>query len=97
MHIAELSAVLHLKQLTIAAKVTKDPHSLPPSIKMGKKHLWLPATVMSWLESKQSFSHEAEAEVDVFKPMKKMPLPVKISDGVKRSVGRPRKSAYLNK
>ena len=50
----ELAIVLRLSRVTIAQKITKAPDSLPPSIKVGKKHIWLPSTVMEWLVSRQS-------------------------------------------
>lgn len=49
-----LAALLHKKELTILRDVTRNPGSLPPFIKVGKKTIWLTQVVFDWLAGKSS-------------------------------------------
>lgn len=50
----ELAQILGLAELTVKRKISSEPRSLPPSVKIGRKHLWLPDTVREWLLDRQS-------------------------------------------
>lgn len=49
-----LVALLHKKESTILKDVTRNPGSLPPFIKVGKKTIWLTQVVFDWLAGKSS-------------------------------------------
>ncbi len=54
--VEDLAPVLKLGLGTIKRKTSAAPHSLPPSILIGRNHLWLPATVLEWLKGKEGFA-----------------------------------------
>lgn len=78
---ADLAPVLHLNLGTLKRKVSSQPDTLPPGFKVGRRTLWLPATVQKWMEDKQAAVCLPAAA----------PQNLDIGDPSKRRPGRPRK------
>lgn len=49
-----LAVLLHKSVSTILRDVTRNPKSLPPFIRVGKKAIWLTQVVFDWLAGKSS-------------------------------------------
>ena len=51
-NVAELAALLKLKPQTIRAKLLRNPDSLPPCIRQGRRVpiIWMDRDVQPWLE-----------------------------------------------
>ena len=81
----DIASVLRLSVQTVGRKTSTAPGDLPPSIKIGKKHLWLPSTVITWLQSNQGVGIKS-GQIEVRNKG--------VSGGnlvIKRGRGRPRK------
>lgn len=50
----DLALVLGLEVSTVRRKVSDSPEELPPSAKVGRGHIWLPAVVLGWIEERIS-------------------------------------------
>ena len=48
----DLSQVIGLQVSTIRRKLSDRPGDLPPSARVGRSHIWLPARVLEWLAKK---------------------------------------------
>lgn len=60
---AGLAALLHKSESTILRDVTRNPKSLPPFIKVGKKTIWLTQVVFDWLSGK--FSEPVTIKIEI--------------------------------
>lgn len=74
-----LSPLIGRARVTIQADLSRRPWALPPSIKIGKKTLWLYSSVIAWLKAQERPTPPAPA------PEPQPP----------RRRGRPRKAAQL--
>lgn len=50
---AGLARILHLSVATVRADISRRPWTLPPSIKIGTKTVWLYSTVLEWLKGRE--------------------------------------------
>lgn len=52
--VEDLAVVLGLEVSTLRRKVSDSPEDLPPSARIGRGHIWLPAVVLGWIEDRTS-------------------------------------------
>ena len=83
----EIAELFRIERITVIRKLATDPASLPPSLKIGRRHVWVPSEVLVWVARKTVEQHaKASSTPKNFAPA---PLPA----GIKRGRGRPRKVA----
>ena len=86
----EIAAIFRVERITVIRKLSSDPASLPPSIKIGRRHVWIPSKVIDWISQK---TDEQEQKINHVMPAA---MPAKqLSGGIKRGRGRPRKVILL--
>ncbi len=86
----EIAAIFRVERITVIRKLSSDPASLPPSLKIGRRHVWIPSKVIDWIAHK---TDDQEKKIRASSPSSITTNP--LLDGVKRGRGRPRKVALF--
>lgn len=81
----ELAHILKFSPATIRADVSRRPHMLPPSIKVGTRTVWLRSTVMRWLAERERAAAPPPTQVGTETPRRRRGRPTK-ADQARRGV-----------
>ena len=84
----EIAELFRIERITVIRKLATDPQSLPPSLKIGRRHVWVPTEVLAWVARKTAEQHAKSSNT----PKNYVSAP-QLPVGMKRGRGRPRKVA----